>query len=178
MDSRRISGFSLIELMITIAVVAILLALAFPSFEGSMRSNRVASASNELMASFSLARTEGLRSPGGAVVCTSTNGSTCGGDWNDGWIVWIDANGDGAPGGANDRVLRHVQALNRMDISATSPGGATAANRIVFDNRGRVDTHTREIVLQPDSCPAGGPYRRELDIALTGQVKLTRGVCP
>lgn len=177
MHRNRASGFSLIELMITIAIVAILLAVAFPSFEGSLRNNRVASASNELIASFSLARSEGLRNPEGAVICTSADGATCGGDWNDGWIVWIDANGDGAPGGANDRILRHVQGRDRLAISATSPGGAAAANRIVFDNRGRVDNHTRTIVLQPDTCAAGSPYRRQLGVSQTGQVKLTRGAC-
>ena len=173
-------GFSLVELMITIAIVAILVALAFPSFEDSLRNNRVTSTTNELIASLSLARMEALRNPGGAFICTSSDGATCsgsGGSWNDGWIVWIDANGDGNPGGANDRVLRYVEGKHRLDVSAASPGGATFANRIRFDNRGRVDTHTRQIEVQPDTCPTGRQLVSEINIALTGQARSSKKAC-
>lgn len=167
----------MVELMITVAIVAILLAVAFPSFEGSMRSNRVATTTNELMASLSLARSEALRSPGGAAICPSEDGNTCGNDWNDGWIVWID-DGDGLLTGANDRVIRHVEAHDRLALTATSPGGAAAANLVRFDNRGRVVPQvTRGINLQPTNCPTDQGLVRDLNISLTGQVRIDRGVC-
>lgn len=170
-------GFSVIELLVAIAIVAILLAVAFPSFEGSIRRNRVTSTANEIIATLSLARMEGLRNPQGAVICTSADGATCGGTWNDGWMVWIDANGDGAPGGASDRVLRYVQGKPRLTISATSPGGATFANRIHFDNRGRPDTHTRTITVQPDTCPTSQELVRQVGVGLTGQARITKQAC-
>src|SRR5690554_2596394 len=105
----RQRGFSLIELMVTVAIVANLVAIGLPSFQSSMRSNRVATGTNELMASFALARTEASRSPGGAAICSTENGTACGGGWNDGWMVWIDMDGDGLPTCDDDRILRYIE---------------------------------------------------------------------
>lgn len=175
MPTTRAAGFSMIELMITIAIVAILMALAFPSFEGSMRSNRVATTTNELIASLSLARSEALRNPGGAVICTSTDGLACGGAWTDGWIVWIDVDGDGAmdPG---DRVVRTITPNNRVTLTATAAAGSELVLR--FDSYGRmVDNNIRQIQLQPSDCPTGQQLRRQLDIAGTGQVRTSPQTC-
>ncbi len=171
MHSRRASGFSMVELVITIAIVAILVALAFPSFEGSMRSNRVTTATNEMIASLSLARMEALRNPGGAGICASSDGATCGDDWDAGWMVWIDVDGNGAPGGTNDRVLRFTQGKRRTVVTVDSPDDA-----ILFDNRGRADA-AREITIEPDECPSGQQLIREIGVALTGQARTTREAC-
>lgn len=178
MLARRLSGFSLVELMVTLAIVAILVAIAFPSFEGSMRNNRVTTATNEMIASLSLARMEALRNPEGAVICASGDGSSCGSNWNDGWMVFIDVNGDGNPGGVNDRVLRFVQAKNRVVVASASAGGTTFANRIIYDHRGRVNGHTRTLSIQPDTCPSGQQLRRAIDVSLTGQARTTQVACP
>ena len=175
-SQTRNRGFTLPVLMASAAIVAILAAIAFPSFESTMRSNRVATATNELLASLSLARMEALRSPGGAGICASDNGSVCGSDWNSGWIVWIDGNGNGQPGDAGDRVLRHVQGRNTLTVTAASAGGATAASRISFDQRGRVSTHTRRLTVQPKVCGTANDAR-EINIALTGQAVVTRKAC-
>src|SRR5690606_15153493 len=177
MHRTRTSGFTLVELMVTIAIAAILAAIAFPSFQDSIRSNRVTTAANELMASLALARTEALRSPGGAAVCTSSDGASCGGTWEDGWIVWIDFDGDGALAGTNDRVLRYVQPRRGLVMSASWTGGESMSRQIGFYNRSRLDTHTRTVVLEPEDCPTGRAQRRTLDISLTGQMKVARGEC-
>lgn len=170
MRRNHTSGFSLIELMITIAIVAILLALAFPSFEGSLRSNRVATGTNELMASLSLARSEAIRNPTGAALCTSTDGAACGGDWNDGWMVWVDLDGDGIPD-PGERVVRYVQANDRLVLAATS--SSADETKIRFDSRGRAND-TYAIDLRPDNCPPGQLLIRELNVSTTGQVRIDR----
>ncbi len=175
--ARKTAGFGLIELLITVAILAILVAVAFPSFEGSMRNNRVTSATNEMIASLSLARMEALRNPRGAVLCASGDGINCGSNWNDGWMVFIDVDGDGDPGGTDDRILRYVQGKSRMSVASTSGGGVAFANKIIFDNRGRVDEHSRTLTLQPDTCPTGQQLRRTIDVGLTGQARTTRVAC-
>lgn len=178
MRRARTKGFTLVELIVTIAIVAILLAVALPSFEGSMRSNRVATASNELLASIALARSEAMQSPGGAAICTTSNGTACNGaSWNDGWMVWIDMNGDGSPTGVNDRVVRHVAALPKVAFSAAAPGGAAAANKVRFDRRGRAIDNQVAIELEPDVCPAGAMLRREFTLSPTGQTRMQRVTC-
>ncbi len=166
----------MVELMITIAIVAILAAIAFPSFEGSLRSNRIATASNELNGGLALARSEALRNPGGAFICSSINGTACGGDWNDGWIVWADINGDGNLTAA-DRVLRYVQTNDRLTVTATAAAPASATE-IRFDRRGRLrDGVARTITMRPASCPSGVELKRDFSVMPTGQVTILRSAC-
>lgn len=170
----RCRGFSLIELMITIAVMAVLLAIGLPSFQGSMRSNRVATGTNELTASIALARSEAIRSPGGAALCPSEDGSTCLPDdspWNNGWIVWIDGDGNGLLNGVNDRVLRYVEGTAGLDIEAS-----TKQSILKFDPRGRAVT-PMVFTLASEVCPAGHELVRKLTLTATGQVRMERGEC-
>ncbi len=170
-------GFTLVELMVTVAIVAILLAVALPSFEGSMRSNRVATASNELIASIALARSEAIRSPRGAAICTTTDGEQCDGDWNDGWMVWIDAEGDGVETGADDRVVRYTQARNKVEVVADVAVDPEEATTIRFDRRGRTIGSLRSLTIEPDECPEGNPLRRVLTVSTTGQTHIVQEAC-
>ena len=100
MRRNSLLGFSLVELLVAIAIVAILVAAAFPSFEGSLRRNRLATTTNELIASVSLARSEAIRSTDGGGVCASADGLACGSDWNAGWLVWVDGGNNAANHGS------------------------------------------------------------------------------
>ena len=170
-------GFSLIELMVTVAVLAILVAIGLPSFQGSMRSNRVATSTNELLASFSLARSEAIRSPGGAAICSTENGTSCGGSWNDGWMVWIDMNGDGLVTGADDRVLRYIETDSKLDLAMAADGGAAEGVTIRFDTRGRRIGAPRTITIEPETCPAGHDLVRDVSVSATGQVTVAKENC-
>lgn len=78
---RRVgnAGFSLVELMVTVAVLAVLLGLAVPSFQGVIQQNRLTAATNELVAAVQLARAEAIRRNREVELCPTENGSTCGG---------------------------------------------------------------------------------------------------
>ncbi len=94
----KAKGFTLVELMVTVAVMAILAAIAIPSFTSLINSNRLVSQANELVAVVQGARSEAIRYNQRVYVCSSSNGTSCAGSstWG-GWLVFLDANRDGAP---------------------------------------------------------------------------------
>lgn len=171
MRRKRIQGFTLVELMVTIAIIAIVAAIAFPNFENSFRSNRVATTTNELISSLALARTEAIRNPTGAAICPSANGTSCdaAGAWGNGWVVWIDLDEDGQVDPA-ERVVRHVQARHRTLVGGES-------DPIRFDNRGRTVNGARALSIQPEDCASDSDMKRQLTISATGQARVVHTQC-
>jgi type IV fimbrial biogenesis protein FimT len=89
-------GVTLLELMIVVAVSAILLAVGIPSFASLVQDGRVTSATNAMVSSLHLARSEAIKRQARAALCPST-GVACAdsGDWHQGWIVFHDGNNNG-----------------------------------------------------------------------------------
>lgn len=92
----RQRGFTMIELLVTMTVGAILMALAVPSFTAFLQSDRAMTQMASLAISLNIARSEAIKSdlPGGVIVCASTDNSTCNAsNWATGWIVVSSAGG-------------------------------------------------------------------------------------
>ncbi len=94
-------GFTLIELMVTLAISVILLGLAAPSFTSMIQSNTVTSTVNTFLADMRFARSEAIRRGGRVVLCRSTDPeasspscATSSSGWESGWIVFHDLDGD------------------------------------------------------------------------------------
>ena len=125
------SGFTMIELMVVVIVLAVLLTVAVPSFEAVMNGNRLAGASNELMASLQTARMEAVKRNARVVLCLSANANdaapTCANTNVDGWIVFADANTNGAFNTATDTLLRtSTVSPNVQVLSSSTPNGVVA----------------------------------------------------
>lgn len=170
MHRARTSGFTLVELMVTIAIVAILLAVGLPSFQGSLRSNRVATATNEMLASLSLARTEAIKSTRASQVC-ARDGNECGDDWNEGWLVVTDMDGDGT----FETTVKAVDGHPNLSVTMTDGADNTL---VAFDRRGRMDdVANRKIEILPDAEDVDEAHIRCMTISVVGQVNTAKGAC-
>jgi len=99
LKQKKQRGFTLIELIITIAIAGILSSLALPSFKKTMQNNKLTSMHNELLSSLSLARNIAISRGTFATLCKSNaTGSDCDSSaaWKDGWIVFPDNNNNGS----------------------------------------------------------------------------------
>lgn len=167
-------GVTVVELMVAIAIVGILTAIALPNFASALRSNRLANTGNEFIATVAFSRSEAIRNNRGAVFCASADGSACGGNWQDGWIVWADANADGirqTSGAGEEPVLRRQGPLAQQ----VTIGGATTVR---FSPRGGVIAGTGSIVLRAADCSTGQPFQRQLDVLAGGMARIQKQNCP
>lgn len=81
-------GFTLVELMIVLVVMAVLLGIAVPSMTQFTFSGKLRAYSNEIVASAVLARSEAIKRNQAVTLCISSNGTSCAsGSWESGWIV-------------------------------------------------------------------------------------------
>lgn len=128
-------GFTLLELMVVVVVMALLLAIAVPSFEATINNNRLAGASNELMASIQTARMEAVRRNARAAVCLSANANapapTCSTANVNGWITFLDVNKNGTFN-AGDTLLRASTVAGRVVVLSST----NVAGKIVFRSDG------------------------------------------
>ena len=107
------TGFTLYELLTTILIVGIILTLGIPNMMEFRQNSRMTTAANDLLSTFHLARSEASRMRAIVTICASADGATCtvGGEFEDGWIVFADTNGDIAVD-AGESVLRIFPALD------------------------------------------------------------------
>jgi len=141
MSHARTRGFSLVELVVTVLVVAILTAVAWPNFRDFMHRNTVTAQANQVLAALQYARNEAVSRRYPSALCGSTDGVSCtAGDtsFENGWMIWRDSTLAGTPSysSTKDELLR-VNAA-QTGVSIRSFGGSGTANLIAFDQRGAV----------------------------------------
>lgn len=128
MNAVKQSGFTLYELLITLVVIGVVLAIGVPNLGGFMQNSRVTGAANDLHGSIMLGRSEAARSKENITICASADpagAAACdGASFDEGWIVFVDLNGDLQRAGADENVLKSFPAVHdRLDILPTN--GAT-----------------------------------------------------
>jgi type IV fimbrial biogenesis protein FimT len=135
MKMAQSKGFTLLDLMVTVSVAAILMSVGVPSFRGAVMDSRLVRDSNQFVASINLARSSAIRYQRNATICTSANFNvavpTCSAstDWSQGWIVWVDKDRDNATDAGE---IISVQA----PIDAGNTFAAATATRFSYDARG------------------------------------------
>ncbi|HEY6530493.1 MAG TPA: GspH/FimT family pseudopilin [Cellvibrionaceae bacterium] len=142
------AGFTLIEMMVTITIAGILLAVAVPSFKSFITRNAVENLQTRFAAAITAARSEAASRNTFITICGSNNGTACVADqWKAGWIVFVDSNANAAIDAANgtvpaDEILLRFQSANTYPIKFQNEAN-TAINSLSFTSQGFVRNDVR-----------------------------------
>lgn len=177
-NEARSSGFTLIELMITLALAAIILSAAVPSFRALVQNNRITAQVNEFITALSLARSEAVKRGVSVRVCTSVNGASCagGGDWEQGLIVFSDINGNGTPDTGTGQCLATEDCLLRV-VNGPLAGNATVTAPslfLVYQASGMVSA---ALTLTHTIPQCTGDQARTITVSTTGRASVTKTTC-
>lgn len=169
-------GVTLLELVVTVTIAAILLTIAVPSFTNLLRDNRVTGVTNELVGAISLARSEATRRNGSVHVCAANeNLDGCGNDWSNGWLVWADLNGNSA--------LSANEILRIYEIpEGKATLGAGTVDSFGFNGRGLRTGGVQDapvlMTVRAAPCDSGKQHQRQLEVSTAGRVNVVRQACP
>lgn len=162
----RNSGFTLIELMVTIALLAILIAAVAPSFRGLLLDNQAATQANAVVTSLMFARSEAIKRNAPVVMCQSDAGADCdAGNWADGWIVFADANND-AKVDPGEPILQTVGKL------PASFALTAAVSDITYRPDGSVTTAADFLLCPPDDVSSRA---RQIQVDASGRPVVVKG---
>lgn len=168
---KKSSGFTAIELLVVVAIVAVLAAFAAPSFNGLMESWRVRSAAEDLQSTLYLARSESIRNAGDVSITKKSNVNGCSNatnkyEWGCGWSVTS----------SSGTVLQQTSALNRVAIEITdhSGSGTTLGETINVNRWGQLSNSGRTTLvfrLWPEGASNSSPAALSLCLQPSGQIK-------
>lgn len=157
---HRQQGVTLVELMVTVAVLAILAGIGVPAFQSLVAQNRATSAANDLLASLQFARSAAISKAQDITVCPGVSSCTSGGQWQGGWIVL---------GTADDGSAELLRAHSAPASSVTMSG----ADEWVFSNTGTLEGQA--IVHFDITVASAAAAARTVCMSLAGNARIIRG---
>ncbi len=166
---KKNSGFTLLELLLTLMLIAVVTAFAIPSMTEFSKNDRLTTNINSMIGHLAYARSEAVKRSSQVSMCVSNdtdtpNPSCTAGNWEDGWIVYIDADGSGTFDAAEEVIKAHgpLEGNNRL-----TPVGL--GTQITYDNRGFLSGNTGSLLLCDERT---GPHGKTIRITTTGRVRM------
>jgi type IV fimbrial biogenesis protein FimT len=156
------SGFTIMELLLTLLIVGILAGIGLPSFNNLIANNKMSSNANEIVGAFNLARSEAAKQ-GARINVSSVSGGT---DWATGYRVWRDANANAAYDAGEE-----IRIYEAIDSGLTLTGTVASIN---FNAVGFASS-----VMTLTLCSGEAVINdRQLDVALSGRININQFNCP
>jgi type IV fimbrial biogenesis protein FimT len=171
-------GFTLIELIVTLFVLAVVIGMALPSFNKMIISSRSASLGTEMEVALNYARIEAVKRAGRVSICSSTDGATCAAatDWDKGWLVFVDNAALDSSAVSVGSVLRFWNDIPPNAKIAVKKG-AVAVNFIRFNSLGKlaaneaINTHTYVTGCKSNEAS-------DIKVGVAGLISKAKANCP
>jgi type IV fimbrial biogenesis protein FimT len=160
-------GFTLLELVIVIAILGITTAFAAPELGTMIKNNRISGGANDFVAALQFAKGEAAAQLTNVIICkknSTSTGCSGGGNWQQGWIVFADTNGDSGFN-AGEAILLNHEALHG---SITLGGVGGSADSYLFRPSGTTTVTSTETLIMCDDRPFDSNSRGIL-ITITGR---------
>lgn len=185
-------GFTLIELMVTLAIAVILITVGIPSYQNIIRNNRATAISNEMLTALYFARSEAIKRGISVSVCSSADQASCAAstNWATGMIVFADNDGNGTftdvsvsgdpttmcnVDGNNDLVEDCL--LRAWDAPKGTPT-ITGPNFVRYTGSGNAISAASFTITPTAPADCGVGQKRTLNVTLVGRAEVTTGNCP
>jgi type IV fimbrial biogenesis protein FimT len=184
-SKRSVSGFTVIELIMVMLIVAILAAIAIPSFKYVTASNRISAEINALLADMRYARTESVKEGLPVTICASSNGTSCtglsaSGVWTSGWIVFADPTStQTVPAGAVPLHVQPALSISYYGSTDTLTDSTNNTYAVTFNRQGfgsAIPVTTNNVTLALRSTPETTQWTRCLAITPVGLLTIQKNL--
>lgn len=175
---RRTRGFTLIEMIVVLAVVSVLIAALAPSFRGLLQDNLAAVHAETLMSSLNMARSEAIKRNLRVALCKSGDGANCAtaGDWAQGWLVFVDRDSDGTLDSGEELLQVEAPLAGNFTLNNTNadkwyayrPDGSAASSGGLVTGTFRICPHEEQYF----------PHARRVVTNITGRPQIRTGIAP
>jgi len=169
---ERQYGFTLIEMMVTLVLVAILVSAAVPGFQSVIQNNKVAATIGPFISAIQLARVEAIKRGRSVSLCSASDASmtTCGGvgDWGKGWIMFSDPDDTGVLASVGQRIQVHSNGKYQATVN-------TPMTRITFTSNGFCSSGVGQFSLSAPGCT--GNHGKLLSLSTTGRLSVSATSC-
>jgi type IV fimbrial biogenesis protein FimT len=177
MRQKYTSGFTLIEMLVTVVILSIVLAVAVPSFYSMIQNNRSVTTTNNLIFGLKLARSEAIKRGVSVSVCPTANSNftACGTDWTQGWFVFVNPDENSIfANNANEVLIRSEQLTGTNYQITPSPN----VNLLTYKSSGFVAAGTGNVTFAIYSQGCKTDHARSLNISTTGRTSVINTNCP
>ncbi|HKE93393.1 MAG TPA: GspH/FimT family pseudopilin [Povalibacter sp.] len=171
---RDQAGFTILELLMGVAILAVTLSIAVPSFSAMMRTNRLAGQVNEMVTAMNYARSEAYKRGVTVSVCATNTSGACassGTAWANGWLVITDPNNNGVTDTGETVLQTFAAPVGNFTYSPTP----SSSRFVGFRPLGVVSGATTSIDIYKSGC--SGIEKRTISVATTGRISLAKVSC-